>query len=155
MFGTSESRTFPRASNAVRTWSNELLDAELVAAVLPSWQAQDYDSAVRSAFVHLEDRMREAGSIDRAEGLTGRSLVSRLLPGNGMSERWNAEGLLGQLAHQEQRGARELLNGSFSLFRNATAHRSTAYTRDEAEDVVHLVHVCLRLVAKIALPPTA
>jgi Protein of unknown function (Hypoth_ymh) len=138
---------------AVIAWSDGLLDPELVEAVLPSWQAQDYDSAVRSAFVQLERRLRDAAAINSAAGLTGRGLVSRLLPGDGTSDRWGPDGLMGRLTDGEQRGARELLNGAFALFRNATAHRSTAYTREEAEDVLHLVHLCLRLVAKITAPP--
>jgi uncharacterized protein (TIGR02391 family) len=143
----------PERIAAVVAWSDGLLDPGLLEAVLPSWQAQDYDSAVRSAFVLLEQRIREAASINPAAGFTGRGLVSRLLPGDGISDRWGLDGLMGQLTHGEQRGARELLNGAFGLFRNATAHRSTAYSRDEAEDVLHLLHLCLRLVAKITPPP--
>jgi hypothetical protein len=79
-------------------------------------------------------------------------LVARLLPGNGPSDRWGDEGLLGHLTDREQTGARELLNGALSLFRNATAHRATAYTREEAEDVLHLVNLCLRLLAKYRTP---
>jgi hypothetical protein len=145
----------PERIQTVVSWSGGLLDAGLVDAVLRSWQAQEYDSAVRSAFVHLEQRMREVGSVDPAAGLTARRLVSRLLPGNDTSDRWSEEGFMGSLPDGEQGGARELLNGSFSLFRNATAHRSPAYTREEAEDVIHLVNLCLRLVAKISLPPAA
>jgi Protein of unknown function (Hypoth_ymh) len=97
----------------------------LVEAIEGSWRAQQYDAAVREAFVYLEARMRELGVVDPGSGLTGRQLVARLLPGNGPSERGDV-GLLGHLTDREQSGARELLNGAVSLFRNATAHRATA-----------------------------
>jgi uncharacterized protein (TIGR02391 family) len=124
------------------------LRPELVSAIQGSWRAEQYDAAVRDAFVHLEGRMRELADIKPHEGLTGRRLVNRLLPTNGDTAPLGDEGLLGHLTDTEQGGARDLLNGAVSLFRNASAHRPTAYSRAEAEDVIHLVNLCLRLLDK-------
>lgn len=144
----------PDVTATVGRWAENLLDGGLVETIEGSWRAQRYDAAVREAFVYLEARMRALGLVDPGLGLTGRQLVARLLPGNGPSDRWGDEGLLGHLTDREQSGARELLNGAVSLFRNATAHRATAYTREEAEDVVHLVNLCLRLLDKYGIPET-
>jgi Protein of unknown function (Hypoth_ymh) len=141
------------AIDAVEKWSHALLDPALVACVEGSWRAQQYDAAVREAFVFLEQRMRGVAAVSPAEGVVGRRLVTRLLPGSGPSDRWSPDGFMGHLSDGEQGGARELLNGSLALFRNATAHRTTAYSREEAEDLVHLVNLCLRLVAKVRIPP--
>lgn len=140
----------PEVVDVVVNWSAGIMDAELVATISDSWRAQRYDAAVREAFVLTESRIRALAGVAPNEGVTGRRLVARLLPGNGPSERWTNEGLLGRLTDAEQGGARELLNGAVSLFRNATAHRETAYTRNEAEDVLHLVNLCLRMLAKIS-----
>jgi hypothetical protein len=144
----------PEVIEAVERWSHALLDPGLVASIEGSWRGQQYDAAVRESFVFLEQRMREIAPVAPSEGVIGRRLVTRLLPGNGPSDRWGEDGLMGHLTDTEQGGARELLNGSLALFRNATAHRTTAYSREEAEDVVHLVKLCLRLLAKIR-PPAA
>lgn len=142
----------PVAINTVESWSRATLDPALVASVERSWRAQQYDAAVRESFVLLEQRMREVAAVAPGEGVVGRRLVTRLLPGDGPSDRWSTNGFMGHLTDGEQRGARELLNGTLGLFRNATAHRTTAYSREEAEDVIRLVNLCLRLLAKIGEP---
>lgn len=146
-------RDLAEAIDAVEKWTHALLDPALVASVEGSWRAQQYDAAVREAFVFLEQRIREVAAVSPAEGVVGRRLIARLLPGTGPSGRWSPDGFMGQLSNGEQSGARELLNGALALFRNATAHRATAYSREEAEDLVHLVNLCLRLAAKVRVPP--
>jgi hypothetical protein len=144
----------PHAIAMVTKWSAGLLDSGLVDAIEGSWRAQRYDAAVREAFVYVEARMRHLGAAYPGAGLTGRRLVNRLLPGSAPADQWSETGLLGHLTEGERTGARDLLNGALSLFRNATAHRETAYSREEAEDVLHLVNLCLWLLAKYRLPPT-
>jgi uncharacterized protein (TIGR02391 family) len=136
------------AIDAVTAWSMTFLRPEIVSAIQGSWRAEQYDAAVRDAFVHLEGRMRELADVKPQEALTGRRLVNRLLPTNGDTAPLGDEGLLGHLTDTEKGGARDLLNGAVSLFRNASAHRPTAYSRAEAEDVIHLVNLCLRLLDK-------
>lgn len=139
----------PEVIDAIGRWVQHQIDPDLLAAIEGSWEAQQYDAAVRDAFVHVEERLRSVGGIDPREGLVGRRLVNRVLPGTGPSDRWTPDGFLGAMTDQEQGGAREILHGALALFRNATAHRVTAYSREEAQDVLHLVNLCIRLIKKI------
>jgi uncharacterized protein (TIGR02391 family) len=141
----------PGIAQAVEAWSTRLLDPALWADVSRSWGLHQYDAAVRDAFVFLEQQMRELAGVLPSDGLNGRGLVNRLLPDAGVGG-WGTSGFLGPMTDGEQRGARELLMGSFALFRNATAHRPIEYSPAEAEDVMHLVNLCLRLLAKRASP---
>jgi hypothetical protein len=138
----------------VAGWAETTNGTELTEAAGAAWERQDYDGAVRAAFVRLETRMRELAGVPANDGsFVGRRLVNRLLPDNGITERWTSEGLLGQLKEQEQAAARELYLGALGLFRNATGHRETGYTREEAADVLGLVALCFRLLGKLS-PPT-
>jgi len=139
----------PDVMEAIETWSARLLDPGLEAVVGELWNNQQYDAAVRAGFVYVEERMRSLAGVEPNEGVVGRKLVHRLLPINGeMPGEWTDRGLLGHLTDNEKSGARELLSGALVLFRNATAHRQVAYTREEADDVLHLVSLSLRLLAK-------
>jgi len=55
-------------------------------------------------------------------------------------------GPFGALTSGERAGVYYLLRGAFLLARNATAHRPLDYTRHEAEDLIHLVNLCLAVV---------
>ena len=137
----------------VAGWIEKTNRTELTEAAAPAWERQDYDGAVRAAFVRLETRMRELAGVPATDGsVVGRRLVNRLLPDNGITDRWTSEGLLGQLKEQEQAAARELYLGALGLFRNATGHRETGYTREEAADVLGLVALCFRLLDKLSAP---
>jgi hypothetical protein len=97
----------PAAITAVEKWSEALLDPVLVVSIEGSWRAQQYDAAVRESFVLLEQRMREVAAVAPSEGVVGRRLVARLLPGGGPSDRWSADGFMGHLTEGEQgRGRR-------------------------------------------------
>lgn len=135
----------------VTDWIATTDNTEVAEAAGSAWERRDYDGAVRSAFVRLETRMRERARVSATDGgMVGRRLVNRLLPDNGVSARWNPEGLLGRLKEQEQVAARELFLGALGLFRNATGHRETGYTREEAADVLSLIALCFRLLAKVS-----
>lgn len=139
----------PEVMEAIETWSARLLDPGLEAVVGELWKNLQYDAAVRAGFVYVEERMRTLAGVEPADGVVGRKLVHRLLPINGvMPGKWSDRGLLGHLTENEESGARDLLSGALALFRNATAHRQVAYTREEADDVLHLVSLSLRLLAK-------
>jgi hypothetical protein len=139
----------PAVVEAVETWSARLLDPGLAAVVGDLWKNQQYDAAVRAGFVYVEERMRALAAVEPADGVVGRRLVHRLLPVKGeMPGEWTDRGLLGHLTENEESGARDLLSGALVLFRNATAHRQVGYAREEADDVLHLVSLSLRLLAK-------
>jgi hypothetical protein len=139
-------RDLPGVIASVEAWGRQLLDTGLVESITASWEAQHYGSAVRDAFIYLEDALRELGNIDPATGLSGDRLVTMLLgPSSGTALTLPQDGFMGHLTRGELEGVYNYFKGAFLLFRNATAHRPIPYTASEAEDIVHVVNVCLRM----------
>lgn len=139
-------RDLPGIIASVEAWGRQLLDAGLIEAITASWEAQHYGSAVRDAFIFLEDVLRELGNIDPGTGLSGDRLVTILLgPSSSTALALPQDGFMGHLTRGELEGVYNYFKGSFLLFRNATAHRPIPYTASEAEDIVHVVNVCLRM----------
>lgn len=139
-------RDLPGIIACIEDWATQLLDAGLVEAISASWEAQHYGSAVRDAFIYLEDVLRELGNIDPATGLSGDRLVTTLLaPSSTTALAFSTDGFMGKLTRGELEGVYNYFKGAFLLFRNATAHRRIPYTTSEAEDIVHVVNVCLRM----------
>jgi hypothetical protein len=140
------SRDLPGIIAAVEAWGLQLLDPGLVDAISASWDEQHYGSAVRDAFIYLEDVLRDAGDVDPAKGLSGDRLVTMLLaPSSKSSLSLSSDGFMGQLTSGELEGVYNFFKGAFLLFRNATAHRPIPYTASEAEEILHVVNVCLRM----------
>ncbi len=54
---------------------------------------------------------------------------------------------MGHLTRGELAGVYNYVKGAFLLFRNATAHRPIPYTAAEAEDIIHVVNLCLRMLS--------
>lgn len=144
-----QERDLPGIIASIEDWGQKLLDSGLVDAITPSWSAQHFGSAVRDAFIYLEDVLRAIGNIDPARGLSGDRLVTTLLAPSSATALAPPDGtFMGQLTRGEREGLYNYFKGAFLLFRNATAHRPIQYTASEAEDVIHVVNLCLRL-----LPP--
>jgi len=140
----------PAAVKAVIAWAAGLVDPRLVTAITTSWEAQDYDGTVRDAFIELEARMKAVATIRPGEALFGRKLVNRVFdPAQLPAMELRVQGFMGELTPNELAAARDLVGGSVGLFRNATAHRVVAYTREEASDIIHVVNVCLRIIDKL------
>jgi len=117
-----------------------------MAAISTSWEKQHFDGAVRDAFILLERVLRELGNVDPEMGLSGDRLVASLLaPSSRTSLTLPNDGFMGQLTRGEREGAYFYFRGVFLLFRNATAHRTIPYSASEAEDIIHVVNVCLRM----------
>lgn len=72
-------RDLPDVIVAVESWGCHFADASLVKAISAPWEAQHFGSAVRDAFIHLEDVLREVGNVDLSSGLSGDRLVAQLL----------------------------------------------------------------------------
>jgi hypothetical protein len=107
-------RDFPGVIAAVEVRARPLLDLGLVEAITAPWKAQHYDSAVRDAFIYLEDRLRETGDVDDAEGLSGDRLVTRLLNPSGVtSSAANNEGLVKNMTSGELEGVFNFAKGTF------------------------------------------
>jgi hypothetical protein len=140
-------RDLPGVIAFVGQWTTSGLDAGLIAATSTSWDAHHYSGAVRDAFVYLEMALREAGGVDPQLGLSGDKLVEALLGPNAPTPlALPGHGPFGTLTGGERAGAHHLLRGAFLLARNATAHRPIEYTRHQAEDLLHLVNLCLAVI---------
>lgn len=140
-------RDLPGVAAAVSTWARGGLDPELNRAIATSWASRHYSGAVRDAFIFLESVLREAGGVDPSRGLSGERLIEELLGANSVTPLpLPVGGPFGALTSGERAGAYYLLRGAFLLARNATAHRPIEYTRHQAEDLLHLVNLCLTVV---------
>jgi uncharacterized protein (TIGR02391 family) len=104
-----------------------------------------FDEAVRSAFVLLEERLRETAN---KEGLTGTQLANYA---------FNAtDGPLAKLlgrTQSEREGLRELYSGAFKLFRNPTAHGVVGYDAVEGKAIIGLVNLMLKMLKRELPPP--
>jgi Protein of unknown function (Hypoth_ymh) len=139
-------RDLPGVIEAVESWGRQLLDAGLVEAIGASWETQHFGSAIRDAFIYLEDALRQVGNVDPELGLSGDRLVTRVLnPSSSAAITLPADGFMGRLTGGELEGVYSYVKGAFLLFRNATAHRPIPYTAAEAEDIIHVVNLCLRM----------
>lgn len=139
-------RDLPGVIAAVESWGRQFLDPDLVKAISASWEAQHFGSAVRDAFIYLEDVLRGVGNVDPSTGLTGDRLVTQVLgPSSSSRITLPTDGFMGRLTRGELEGVYNYVKGAFLLFRNATAHRPIPYTAAEAEDIVHVVNLCLRM----------
>jgi uncharacterized protein (TIGR02391 family) len=146
-------RDLPGVVSAVEAWGRQLLDPGLASAIATSWEAQHFGSAVRDAFIYLEDILRDVGEVQSGTGLSGDRLVTRLLSrSSSQGLVLSSDGFMGQLTTGEQEGTYSFVKGAFLLFRNATAHRPIPYSSAEAEDIIHVVNLCLRLL-RGATPP--
>ena len=91
-----------------------------------------FDEAIRSAFVLLEEQLRNAVNQD---GMTGTRLANYAFsPENGPLAKH-----LGR-TQQEREGLRELYAGAFKMFRNPTAHSFIGYDADEGKAILYLVN---------------
>jgi len=139
-------RDLPGVIAAVESWGRQFLAAGLVKAISASWEARHFGSAVRDAFIYLEDVLREVGNVDPSTGLSGDRLVTRVLgPSSSSAITLPNDGFMGHLTRGELEGVYNYIKGAFLLFRNATAHRPIPYTAAEAEDIIHVVNLCLRM----------
>jgi uncharacterized protein (TIGR02391 family) len=105
-----------------------------------------FDEAVRSAFVLLEERLREAIG---GEGMTGTQLANHAFnPTNGILAKH-----LGR-NQSEREGLREFYSGAFKLFRNPTAHGVVGYSAAEGKAIIGLVDLMLKMLKRVEeLPP--
>lgn len=111
------------------------LDEELMRRCGDLVHIGKFDEAVRSAFVLLEERLREA---IKKEGTTGTNLANYAFnPADGPLAK-----LLGQ-TQSEREGLRELYSGAFKLFRNPTAHGVVDYSADQGKAIISLVNLLL------------
>lgn len=143
-------RDLPGVIQAAEEWTATVLDPGLVDAIRGAWDGKQYDSAVRDAFVYLEAVLRLTGDINPSAGLSGVRLADAAFGPKSAVAAQESYGFLGAATDGEREGGLELMRGAFRLFRNASAHRRIPYTAAQADDVIHLVNLCLHL-----LPPAS
>jgi uncharacterized protein (TIGR02391 family) len=143
------SSDLPGVIKAVEDWNSGPLEAGLFAAVNESWEAQHFAGAVRDAFIHLEIVLRELGQVDPTRGLSGDRLVTTVLdPSSSSHIELRDDTFLGPTTRGEATGFYHLVKGAVLLFRNAAAHRPVEIPPNEAEDIIRLVDLCLRLLPR-------
>jgi uncharacterized protein (TIGR02391 family) len=140
-------RDLPGVIACVQAWEAELLPPGLAEAIEQSWNAGNYRAAVRDGFVFLEDALRQAGGIDPARGLTAEKLINELLAKDSPT-RIDLSGVasLGPVTAGEEQGVLHLFKGAFLLVRNAAAHRVVDYTPEQANEILSLISLCLRVI---------
>lgn len=141
-------RDLPAVAAYVEEWERALLDPQLVEAVARAWADRNYLAVVRDAFVHLEERLREFGDVDPGSGMSGDKLVDLLFgPAGAGIARLPTGGLLGPVTKGERTGLLHLFKAAFLFARNPTAHRRIDYSPQEAQAIVQLVDLCLRVIS--------
>ncbi|WP_103670311.1 TIGR02391 family protein [Pseudanabaena sp. BC1403] len=95
-----------------------------------------WDSAVRTAGVILEERLRDVGNISDPNQ-TGQSLVSKVFGKNGTLESKFS-------VPSEQSGYRDLYAGIVGAFRNPSAHRLVDPSPDEGGAFIVFVNLLLK-----------
>lgn len=100
-----------------------------------------WDSAVRTAGVILEERLREVGAISDPNK-TGRTLVNDVFGSNGtLSSRFSVS--------SERDGYRELYSGIVGAFRNPSAHRLVDPSPEEGGAFIVFVNLLLKKLEEI------
>ena len=115
-----------------------------------SWNDRNYVNVVRDAFVFLEQALRGAGKVPAADSVTAVPLVNRLLS-SGSADRIDLPGEA--RSGGELEGIHQLFLGAFQVFRNPAAHRFIDYKADNADEIIRLVDLCLRILETGEAPP--
>ena len=136
----------PAVASAVADWERSFYDPRLIEATERAWNDRDYLAVARDAFVHVEERLRAAGHVSPSTGLSGDRLVTLVL-GRSSGDRIDLpNGPFKPLTAGEEEGVYNFFKGMFLLFRNAAAHRSIGYGPEDAQLVLGVAEMCLRLI---------
>jgi uncharacterized protein (TIGR02391 family) len=117
------------------------LDKELKERCLPkSNDPKDWDSAIRTACVVLENRLREIGGI--SDGSIGIDLVNKIFSEKGGTL---AGKFTGDTGAAKRQGYRDLFAGIFGVFRNPIAHRFVDPTPEGGGAIITFVNLLLKM----------
>lgn len=125
------------------------LDDEIKHRCLPSLGAGSadpkmWDTAVRTAVVVLEERLRDVGGISD-ESIIGRDLVNKVFGDKGT--------LADELSNKpEQQGYREIYAGTVGVFRNRYAHRLVDPTPEDGGTFIIFVNLLLKMLEELRQP---
>lgn len=120
----------------IRNLDNELKTRCLTIVSVGVSDPKQWDSAVRTAGVILEERLQEKGSIsDR--NITGQSLVNKIFSKNGtLASKFTVD--------SERQGYRDLYAGIIGAYRNPFAHRLIDPTPEEGGAFIMFVNLLLK-----------
>jgi uncharacterized protein (TIGR02391 family) len=104
-------------------------------------RAQQYDQAVSSAFVVLEERLRDALGVSGGAGV---NLSEKAFA----PDKGDLVDRLGR-PRREVDGIRDLFVGAFTAYRNRAAHFVAGYSLDEARAIIHLVNLLLLILKQL------
>ena len=115
-----------------------VLDRELATEAIPEYEDGHYQSAVRSAFIILEERIRSSGGFE--EDTYGDDLMTQAFsPDDGPLSFGETGG--------EKQGVMFLYRGAMLSLRNPASHRFVKEVDEEyARDVLHTVNLLIRLI---------
>ena len=116
---------------------SSVLDDELVERSVSQYESGHYQSAVQSAFIILEERVRDRGGFGR--NIHGSDLMTESFTPDGGPLSFGETG-------SEQQGVMFLYRGAMQSLRNPASHRFIEEVdEDYARDVIHTVNLLLRL----------
>lgn len=129
-------RDLPALEGRFRDWcaSREHYDRELSTGIGDLMAERQLDSAVRKAFVLLNERLVKNFGV--TPDLDGRDAVNKVFGRDGH--------LSGTVPESERESMRNLLDGLFGVFRNIYGHRDVQPDWYEAEAVLSMVNWALR-----------
>lgn len=144
----------PALIDYLEEWSGSLISPHLQSMVRPAWDAGNYRHAVQDGFIYLERALRALARIPRDKGLSGAALIDKVL-GRQSPDRIQLSGepTLTPVTTGEEEGAFYLFKGAFLLFRNAGAHRFIDYEAPQADELLRLVNICLRILGAEKVSP--
>jgi len=126
----------PNLEREFRDWCRrgEHYDEELAEKISDLVVRQEYDSAVRKAFVILKTRL--ASKFSLSEKIDGPDLVNKIFG--------KASHSLLTLSKSERLAMRDLLAGMYGVFRNKYAHSDYESSWYEADAIVSMVNYILK-----------
>lgn len=120
------------------SWKLESLEPRLDRIVQQQAANGDYSSAVRAAFVHLEQRIRQTAGLAAHD--FGKDLIDKAFhPQTGRLQPVSP-------VSAECAGLHHLLLGLFLFYRNPIAHRPISYNEQSAKPILQLIDHALHLV---------
>ncbi len=128
----------PEISNNVREWANGLqyVDADLRKEIATLIKTNQFDSAIRKAFVVFKARLCQKFDIDSS--IDGTDLINRIFGTNST--------FFPDMPKKQKQAYRDLFAGLFGLSRNRYAHDNVEATLSELDMVISSINYCLKLI---------
>ncbi len=128
----------PEITQQIRQWGNNLqyVDADLRSEISTLIKTNQFDSAIRKAFVVLKTRLCDKFGLDHS--IDGQDLVNKIFGQN--SEYFS------EMLPKQKQAYRDIYAGLFGLMRNRYMHNNIEATLTELDMTISSINYCLRLV---------